>query len=163
MTTETLPAKADIKNRADIERLVNAFYGRVREDATIGFIFNEVAQVNWETHLPKMYSFWERVLFGTGDFRGNPMVAHARLVPLTEMGLPQFKRWLELFHATIDDLFEGEQAGHLKRCAEDMANVIYSRINNVFDPRFDPANLTPEQRERYRNYREAQAEAQPAA
>jgi hypothetical protein len=34
-----------------------------------------------------------------------------------------------------------------------MANVIYSRINQVPDPRFDPAKLTAEQRERYSRYR----------
>ena len=43
---------------------------------------------------------------------------------------------------------------HLVRCAEDMANVIFSRIHGVKDPRFDPGNLTPEQRERYARYRE---------
>ncbi|MCW5558872.1 MAG: group III truncated hemoglobin [Verrucomicrobiae bacterium] len=162
MTEKPITAKPDIENRADIERLVNAFYGRVRNDELIGFIFDGVAQVNWETHLSKMYAFWERVLFGTGDFQGNPMAAHARLVPQTEMGRAQFNRWLEFFHKTIDDLFDGERAGHLKRCAEDMANVIYSRINGVPDPRFDPANLTPEQRERYSRYREGQTVAKPA-
>ncbi len=145
--------KSDIEGRGDIERLVNTFYGRVREDDLIGFIFDEVARVDWETHLPKMYSFWETVLFGTGSFRGNPLVAHAKLVPQTEMGRSQFDRWLSLFHETIDDLFHGERASHLKRASEDMANVIYSKINGVPDPRFDPANLTPEQRERYSRYR----------
>ena len=57
------------------------------------------------------------------------------------------------FRATVDDLFAGEKADHIKRCAEDMANVIYSKINAVPDPRFDPANLTPEQRERYARYK----------
>lgn len=154
MTENPSSSKPDLEGRADIERLVNAFYGRVREDATIGFIFNEVAQVDWASHLPKMYAFWETVIFRSGEYRGNPLAAHARLVPQTEMGRPQFDRWLHLFRETVDDLFEGERAEHIKRCAEDMANVIYSRINGVPDPRFDPSTLTPEQRERYRRYRE---------
>lgn len=147
--------RKDIEGRADIERLVNHFYGLVRKDEVIGFIFDEVAGVDWPSHLPKMYDFWETVLFGTGGFRGNPMAAHAKLVPLTEMGLPQFQRWLEIFHASVDALFTGERADHLRRCSEDMANVIYSRINGVPDPRFDPAKLTPKQRARYSNYRAA--------
>lgn len=163
MTANAFPEKNDIEGRPDIERLVNAFYGRVRKDTVLGFIFDDIANVDWETHLPKMYAFWERVLFGTGDFRGNPMAAHARLTTQTEMGRVQFDHWVKLFHATIDDLFAGDRAGHLKRCAEDMANVIYSRINSVPDPRFDPANLTPEQRERYRNYHEGTAGAEPTA
>ncbi len=149
-------AKSDLVDRSDIVRLVDAFYERVRQDEILGEIFDKVAQVNWGEHLPKMYAFWETVLFRAGTYRGNPIAAHARLVPLTEMGRPQFDRWLALFCLTVDALFAGEKADHLKRCAEDMANVIYSRIHGVSDPRFDPSNLTPEQRERYRNYRPAQ-------
>ena len=155
--------KSDIAGRADIERLVNDFYGRVRSDELLGFIFERVAEVDWASHLPKMYDFWETVLFGTRSFRGNPLAAHARLVERTEMGRPQFQRWLELFRETVDSLFEGDRAGHIKRSAEDMANVIYSRINGVPDPRFDPANLTPEQRERYSGYRQASNAADTSA
>lgn len=145
--------KLDIAGRAEIETLVNTFYERVRGDDLLGFIFNDVAQTNWAAHLPKMYAFWETVLFRSGGYTGNPLAAHAKLVPQTAMGRAQFDRWLTLFRATVDDLFAGERAEHIKSCAEDMANVIYSRINQVPDPRFDPANLTPEQRERYARYK----------
>ena len=143
----------DIEGRADIETLVNTFYDRVRTNATLGFIFERVAQTNWETHLPKMYAFWETVLFRSGGFTGNPLAAHAKLVPMTEMGRVQFDEWLALFRGTVDDLFAGEKATHIKAAAADMANVIHLRINQVPDPRCDPANLTPEQRERYARYR----------
>jgi hemoglobin len=36
----------------------------------------KLAKVNWEKHLPKMYIFWESVLFATVKFDGNPMGAH---------------------------------------------------------------------------------------
>lgn len=149
--------KTDIAGRAEIETLVNAFYDRVRADEVLGFIFDEVAHTNWTKHLPKMYAFWETVLFRTGGFTGNPIAAHAKLVPLTGMGRDKFDHWLQLFRSTVDELFAGERAEHIKNCAADMANVIYSRINSVPDPRFDPANLTPEQRARYSRY------LQPAA
>lgn len=158
----TAASPPDLESRADIERLVNSFYDRVRRDDLIGFIFDEVAGVDWSAHLPKMYAFWETVLFQSGGYRGNPLAAHAKLVPQTDMGREQFDRWLSLFEATVDDLFAGDRASHLKRCAEDMANVIYSRINGVPDPRFDPANLTPEQRSRYSRYRTGEPETHPA-
>ncbi|MCP5556445.1 MAG: group III truncated hemoglobin [Verrucomicrobiaceae bacterium] len=148
--------KPDLLGRAEIEVLVNAFYDRVRGDETLGVIFDKVAQTNWETHLPKMYAFWETVMFRSGGFTGNPLAAHAKLVPLTDMGRDKFDHWLTLFRSTVDDHFAGENAEHIKRCAEDMANVIYSKINAVPDPRFDPANLTPEQKKRY-----AQHKSQP--
>ncbi|MFO1438598.1 MAG: group III truncated hemoglobin [Verrucomicrobiaceae bacterium] len=149
--------KPDITSRAEIETLVNTFYDRVRVDEVLGFIFDQVAQTNWSTHLPKMYAFWETVLFRSGGYTGNPLAAHAKLVPQTAMGREQFDQWLMLFRATVDDLFAGEHADHIKNCAADMANVIHARINQVPDPRFDPANLTPEQRERYARYKASAA------
>ncbi|MGV3662495.1 MAG: group III truncated hemoglobin [Prosthecobacter sp.] len=150
-----VPTQPDITGRAEIETLVNTFYQRVREDELLGFIFADVAHTDWTTHLPKMYAFWETVLFRSGGYTGNPIAAHAKLVPRTTMGREQFDRWLLLFRGTVDDLFAGERADHIKSCAEDMANVIYARINGVPDPRFDPAKLTPEQRERYARYKPA--------
>src|SRR4051812_1577473 len=105
MTTETShPPKPDLTGRSEIEKLVNAFYQRVRKDEILGFIFDHVAKIDWDAHLPKMYAFWETVLFRSGGYAGNPLVAHAKLTPLTEMGRQQFDRWLSLFCATVDDL-----------------------------------------------------------
>ncbi len=146
--------KTDILGRDEIVRLVDTFYGKVRSDETLGFIFDEVAAIDWDAHLPKMYAFWRTVLFRDGGFRGDPIGKHARLVPLTTMGREQFDRWLELFRETVDELFSGENAGHIKRCAEDMANVIHSKINAIPDDRLDPARLTPEKRARYAAYRD---------
>ncbi len=143
----------DIKGRPEIEQLVNRFYESVGEDDLLGFIFNDVAKTNWETHLPKMYSFWEKVLFRTGDYKGNPLGVHAKLTPLTTMGREQFDRWIKLFNATVDTHYAGENADHIKNCATDMANVIHGKINHIPDPRFDAANLTVEQRARYAEYR----------
>ena len=158
MSQETLShAKPDITGRPEIERLVNAFYHRVRTDETLGFIFDRVAKIDWDTHLPRMYAFWETVLFRSGGYVGNPLAAHAKLAPLTEMGREQFDRWLALFCETVDDLFAGEKAEHIKNCAADMANVIHGRINQVPEARFDAENLTPEQRERYARYKSGSA------
>lgn len=154
MLNEATGEKPDIAGRTEIKQLVDAFYEKVRRDDLLGFIFDEVARTNWETHLPKMVAFWETVLFGSGGFQGNPLAAHARLVPQTEMGRAQFDRWLAVFKATVDENFSGERSGHIKRAAEDMANVIYSRINGVPDPRFDPAHLTEEQKARYARYKQ---------
>lgn len=151
MPSNPLP---DIQGRTEITLLVNRFYETVGDDDLLGFIFNDVAKIDWESHLPKMYDFWETVLFRTGGYKGNPLAAHARLAPLTKMGKEQFNRWLSIFKSTVDENFSGENADHIKNCAEDMANVIHGKINHVPDPRFDPANLTDEQRARYAKYRQ---------
>jgi hemoglobin len=38
--------KKDIATRADIEQLIVLFYDKVKQDATIGFIFTEVIPIN---------------------------------------------------------------------------------------------------------------------
>lgn len=147
----------DILGRPDIVKLVDAFYGKVRADAPLGHVFDGVAKVDWETHLPKLYAFWETVLFRAGTFRGNPLAAHLKLVEQTDMGWPLFERWLELFRETVTGNFAGENAGHIIRCAEDMARVIHSKIHAIPGSLHDPANLTPEQRARHTSYREVPA------
>lgn len=149
-----MPERQDLWGRDEIVRLVDHFYGKVRADATLGFIFDEVAGIDWDAHLPKMYDFWQTVLFRDGGYKGDPIVAHAKLLAKTPLGREQFDRWLALFEESVDELFAGEKAGHIKRCAEDMANVIHGRIHKISDPKFDPAQLTPEQRARYAAYKD---------
>jgi hemoglobin len=100
---------------------VNVFYGRVRDDDLLGPIFDDVAHVDWATHLLRMYDFWESVLFSTATFKGTPLVVHralARHVPLTTEA---FDRWLALFQTTVDDLFSGTMADHAKKSAARIA------------------------------------------
>lgn len=110
----------DIATRADIVRMVDTFYSLVREDDLLGPIFNDVAHVDWSAHLPKMYDFWEAVLFGRAVFKGNPLAVHLALAQRTSITGREFDRWIALFHATVEGLFEGEVA--------DMARLRASRI-----------------------------------
>ena len=71
--------KKDIETIEDIKWLIDHFYKQVIEDPLIGHIFTTSIKVNWEKHLPVMYSFWENALFYTGTYAGNPMVIHQRI------------------------------------------------------------------------------------
>ena len=135
--------RSDILSRPDIEWLVNVFYSKVRADEAQGLVFDGVAMVNWEAHLPKLYDFWDTVLFRAGTFRGNPIAAHIKLVQQADLSWPKFERWLELFRLSVEQLFAGENADHIVRCAEDMARVIHSKIHDIPNPRFDPDRLHP--------------------
>jgi hemoglobin len=94
------PGHAAGVDEAMIERLVHAFYARVRQDPTLGPIF-EAAIDDWDEHLAKLCDFWSSVLLMTGRFKGSPMTAHARLPDIQPA---HFGRWLELFHATARQL-----------------------------------------------------------
>ncbi len=120
--------KPDIRNRDDIELLVNSFYEKVKRDEVIGFIFNDVARVNWEKHLPVMYDFWENIVFQTGNYAGNPMNIHVHLNRLVQFTKEHFKRWLQLFDSTTDELFTGKKATLIKERAQSIAEIIEAKI-----------------------------------
>lgn len=118
----------DVEGRGDLAVIVDDFYDRVRRDEILGPIFDDVAKVHWETHLPKIVDFWETALFRAGAYRGNPLKPHLDLSRQTAMSWDRFERWLDLFFATVDTHFRGERAEHLKRIAADMASVMSRRI-----------------------------------
>ena len=118
----------DLTDRADIVRLVDAFYGRVRVDAILGPIFEGIARVDWAVHLPKMYDFWESVLFGSAAFKGNPLVVHRELARRVVLTSSEFDRWIQLFHSSVDDLFVGSCADEAKSRASRIALVMQHHI-----------------------------------
>lgn len=125
--------KRDIESRQDIEQLVNSFYDKVKKDDIIGFIFNDVARVNWENHLPIMYSFWENIIFYTGGYNGNPITVHQHLNKLMPLTGEHFKRWLKLFTGAVDELFEGEKAFIAKQRATSIATMMEIKIKSASD------------------------------
>ena len=122
--------KKDIENREDVILFVDTFYKKVEADAVIGFIFTDVARVDWSHHLPKMYDFWESVLFGKALFKGNPMEVHFKLNKDQPLTATEFERWKGLFMETIDELFAGEQAEETKKKAASIADLMHFKINS---------------------------------
>ena len=120
--------KGDITNRMDIEQLINAFYDKVKKDDVIGFIFNDIAKVNWEMHLPMIYNFWENILFFTGSYNGTPMLIHQNLNKLITLTKEHFERWLKLFSETVDELFEGKKADLASQRAISISGIIKGKI-----------------------------------
>lgn len=119
----------DLMDRTDIVRLVDEFYDRVRADPTLSPIFETVARVDWVEHLPKMYDFWESILFGKIGFKGNPLIAHRDLGRLTALTSVEFDRWLQLFRESVDALFAGPCADDAKVRASRIAVVMLHHID----------------------------------
>ncbi|GAA4356462.1 group III truncated hemoglobin [Hymenobacter saemangeumensis] len=118
---DTLP---DISTEADIRLMVDTFYGKVNHDALLAPIFNGFAQVNWESHLPIMYDFWSSILLGSARYHGRPFPKH---LPLP-IDATHFKRWLELFLTTVDELYAGPKAEEAKLRALNIANMFEYRL-----------------------------------
>ena len=126
--------KKDIENRADIELLVNEFYKKVKADDLIGYIFTEVAKINWEKHLPHMYDFWENTLFYTGAYEGNPMELHKHLHRVMPLKTEHFAQWNKLFLSTVDELYKGKNAKLAKQRAISISTVMQIKILKEYTP-----------------------------
>lgn len=121
--------KHDIQTRDDIMILVNSFYNHVKRDKLLGPVFNDIAKINWNTHLPKMYDFWENVIFQTGSYRGNTLKVHLNLNDLSPLTSDHFEHWLVLFKITTKELFEGPNADTAMNKAESIATVIRIKLH----------------------------------
>lgn len=113
-----------LETREDIEYLVNSFYHKAVHDEKIGFFFTEIAKIELEKHLPKMYAFWESILFGQMSYKGNPMGAHFPINEVHAMEQPHFDRWLELWKATIEENFTGYTADMAIYKSENIAKLM---------------------------------------
>jgi hemoglobin len=119
--------KREIRNRQDIEAVVSVFYEKVKQDPLIGPVFLEQAKVDWATHLPKIYNFWESLLFGKEVYFGRPFPPHYEL----DLKLEHFQRWLQLFFATVDEHAQGEKAEEIKARALMIGKNFHSRIEAI--------------------------------
>lgn len=115
----------DMKGAADVRTLIDRFYNKVQRDTLLEPIFNEVAKVDWEHHLPIMYQFWETMLFRTGGYSGKPFPKHLVLPLRSE----HFIQWLTLFRQTVDESFTGPKAEEAKKWAEHIAHTFQQRMN----------------------------------
>jgi hemoglobin len=118
------PQHPDITTEDDIKILVDSFYDKVNADALLSPIFNDVAQVDWQQHLPLLYQFWSTLLFRTNTYQGRPWPKHA----LLPVGVGHFDRWVSLFKATVDEYFSGPKATEAKNLAASIADTFQNRL-----------------------------------
>ncbi len=128
-----MASKPDISSREDIILMVNTFYEHVQKDAELDHVFNGVAKIDWETHLPKMYDFWESIIFKNAVYKGNPMRLHKQLHGIQHLTPSMFETWLGLFILNLDNLFEGPHAFEAKTRAKSIATMI--QLKTVFTNR----------------------------
>lgn len=120
--------KYDIETRADVELLINTFYDKIKTDDTIGFFFNEVAQVNWDKHLPVMYDFWSSILINEGRYQGGLIMKHILLDKKSKIEAHHLERWQALFYQTLDHLFEGEVADDARNRVKTMGELMLFKV-----------------------------------
>ena len=115
-----------------LQRLVDRFYARVREDELLGPVFNE-AVTDWPEHLEKLTAFWSSVMLTSGRYKGNPMAAHLKH---REAIRPEmFERWLELWRETARETLDEHGAAGVIATAERIAESLQLGMFFKLEPR----------------------------
>ena len=113
----------------DLQRLVDAFYAKVRADALLGPVFG-AAVADWSEHLEKLGAFWSSVMRTTGRYKGSPMGAHLRHAAAIQPEM--FDHWLALWRETAAEELAPEDAaaviGKAERIAESLKLALYFRM-----------------------------------
>ena len=123
--------KPDINSRQDITTFITSFYEKVKVNEVISFIFNEVAHMNWEEHIPVIVDFWETILLDNPVYKKNAMEVHYDLNKKFHLQKIHFDTWLCLFNSTIDELFEGKVATLAKTRAKAIADLMQFKIDGI--------------------------------
>ena len=113
----------DLDTPDEIAEMVRRFYADVAQDDLLGPMFNDVAQVDWSDHLPKLAAFWCRVLLGMPGYEGNPFRAHLLVHARREFTPAHFERWLTLFHETLELGWTGPNMQRALDLADNVARV----------------------------------------
>lgn len=124
--------KKDIENREDVEEILKAFYNTIFKDELIGYFFTTVVPLNLETHIPVITDFWESVIFSTHGYRKNVMEVHQHINQLSSIKKEHLERWVHVFSATINELFEGEKATLMKQRAKSIATLMDIKLNHSY-------------------------------
>ncbi|WP_273565539.1 group III truncated hemoglobin [Maribacter halichondriae] len=121
--------KQELKERTDVRLLVETFYGKIRQHEILGPIFNGIIS-DWDSHLTLLTDFWETQLFLKRKYHGNPVTVHQEVDDkMNHTITPEhFGLWLNLWFATIDELFEGETAWIAKNRAQKMSTMLFMQI-----------------------------------
>jgi hemoglobin len=114
---------SDLDSPVEVAEMVRRFYQDVAQDDLLGPLFNDVAQVDWSDHLPKLTAFWSRALLGIEGYQGNPFRSHSEIHARSPFTVAHFERWLQLFHETVELGWVGPNATRALELAHNVARV----------------------------------------
>ena len=114
-----------------IEKLVTHFYNRIQEDALLGPIFNDIAQVDWIHHIPLLCQFWNSIMLKTNEYKGSAYAKHLMLAKKADIKEIHFTHWLVLFQEEARKHLPAQSAEEIiKRAALIAESLKYGILSN---------------------------------
>lgn len=117
----------DIQTKEDVKNMVDTFYAKAKEDELIGELFVKLLDGKWDSHMEKLYSFWETVLKIDNTYLGRPVEMHITM----HLNKAHFDRWVEVFVKNVDDQYAGVNAERAKLRAKTMSRAFYWKLKQM--------------------------------
>lgn len=112
---------------------MRAFYEKALEDENLSPFFedeisHDINDEDWEHHIDLLADFWLTKLLDEDAYYGNFVGAH---VKMTRIRPEDIDRWLELFTATLDEIYTSEVALMFKKKALQLVKQFINSKKNI--------------------------------
>lgn len=121
----------DLDSRTQVHDLVVGFYREVVLDDLLHPVFDDVAEVDWAEHIPKLIDFWCRVLLNEPGYDGAVLTAHRHIHDIQAFRVEHFDRWFELWVECIDAGWTGPHAELAKSHAARIGRTLARRLLDI--------------------------------
>lgn len=133
MPDQAVPQRpaGDLSSRAPIHDLVVEFYREIVFDELLEPVFDEVAEVDWAAHIPRLVDYWCGILLGDQRVGGSMISAHRRVHEIQRIEAEHCDRWYSLWVGCIDSRWSGPFAEHAKAHAAVMMATMAKRVFDI--------------------------------
>lgn len=128
----TSPLYERIGGRDGLHKLLRHFYADVRQQETIGPIFNAHIK-DWPAHLENIADFWSGLTGGPAKYRGGMPMKHLSL----GLGEVHFQAWLGLWKRTCETHLPPTEASEMTAIADKIGARLRAIIANHNKPTLD--------------------------
>lgn len=117
--------------KENIETLVTLFYHKAMKDEQIGHFFvlelgEDIENEDWEEHIGRLVDFWATLFLDEDLYFSDPYGPHFTII---DLGREDFKRWIELFSQTADQIYVPEIADQFKEKGISYSEDFMQRLN----------------------------------
>ncbi|MCC4308056.1 group III truncated hemoglobin [Alcanivorax marinus] len=123
--------KPDLDSPERIDRMVRLFYDRVLADPLLAPVFLEVARIDLDTHLPLIAAFWKKLLLNQPGYKRHMMAKHRAVHYQAPLTGAHHERWLALFHANLDEHFDGPQTDRARLLSARVMDNLYRQLSRL--------------------------------
>jgi hemoglobin len=121
-----------------INRVVGAFYGRIRGHPVLGPVFTDrlgTSQAVWLPHEAKIAAFWRNAILFERSYSGNPMQVHRGVAAIEPA---HFAMWLALFDEVLDAELDPETARAFSELAHRIGRGLRMGVEAMRQPKDGP-------------------------